>query len=102
MDDNQATHQTSKATTMSFAQEIYQKSLSLPPEKAREVIDFIDFIKDRPSTMASDGARETPEPPLLLTAFEQAGLVGCLETDEQLSTNYKAQLDFSRKHAGDS
>ena len=39
MDDNQATHQTSKATTMSFAQEIYQKSLSLPPEDGRAIVD---------------------------------------------------------------
>jgi hypothetical protein len=32
---------------MTLAETIYQKSLTLPPEKAREVLDFIDFIKDR-------------------------------------------------------
>ncbi len=28
---------------MTLAETIYQKSLTLPPEKAREVLDFIDF-----------------------------------------------------------
>jgi hypothetical protein len=32
---------------MTIAETIYQKSLTLTPEKAREVLDFIDFIKDR-------------------------------------------------------
>ena len=31
--------------------------------------------------------------------FEKAGLVGCLATDEQLSTNYKTVLDYSQKHS---
>ncbi|MEY3759782.1 MAG: hypothetical protein RIR39_1273 [Pseudomonadota bacterium] len=33
--------------TMNLAETIYQKSLDLPEEKAIEVIDFIDFIKNR-------------------------------------------------------
>lgn len=32
---------------MNLAETIYQKSLDLPEEKAIEVIDFIDFIKNR-------------------------------------------------------
>jgi hypothetical protein len=84
---------------MSLADTIYQKSLSLPPEKAREVIDFIDFIKARrPAT----GADDVSESPSLLAAFEEAGLVGCLDTDEQLATTYKEQLDFSQKHGDQS
>ena len=35
----------------------------------------------------------------LLAVFEKAGLVGCLATDEQLSTNYKTVLDYSQKHS---
>ncbi|MCF8005450.1 MAG: DUF2281 domain-containing protein [Chromatiaceae bacterium] len=31
---------------MTFAETIYRKSLTLPPEKAGEVLDFIDFIKN--------------------------------------------------------
>ncbi|MBT9099325.1 hypothetical protein KFZ76_16645 [Methylovulum psychrotolerans] len=27
-------------------------------------------------------------------AFEQVGLIGCIETDEQFSTTYKEKLDF--------
>jgi len=34
----------------------------------------------------------------LLSFFEEAGLVGCLETDEQLSTTYKEKLNFAHKH----
>lgn len=33
----------------------------------------------------------------LYKALEEAGFVGCIETDEQLSTTYKQKLDFSRK-----
>ncbi|MBK1621061.1 hypothetical protein CKO42_22085 [Lamprobacter modestohalophilus] len=85
---------------MTLAETIYQKSLTLPPEKAREVLDFIDFIKDRPGVTAADSDRGAAKRRSLLEVFEEAGLVGCLETDEQLSTTYKAQLDFSHKHGG--
>lgn len=34
---------------MNLAETIYQESLSLPLEKAQAVLDFIDFIKTRPS-----------------------------------------------------
>lgn len=34
----------------------------------------------------------------LYKALEEAGFVGCIETDEQLSTTYKQKLDFSRKY----
>ena len=32
---------------MNLAETIYQKSLDLPEDKAVEVIDFIDFLKNR-------------------------------------------------------
>ena len=32
---------------MNLAETIYQKSLDLPEDKAIEVIDFIDFLKNR-------------------------------------------------------
>ncbi len=34
----------------------------------------------------------------LYKALEEAGFVGCIETDEQLSTTYKQKLDFARKY----
>jgi hypothetical protein len=42
---------------MTLADVIYEKSRELPEEKAREVIDFIDFLKTRaaaPSTSANE------------------------------------------------
>lgn len=42
---------------MNLAETIYQKSLTLPPEKAQVVIDFIDFIKTRPNVVEE----QTPE-----------------------------------------
>ena len=41
---------------------------------------------------------EKTEPSPLYRAFEEAGLIGCIETDEQLATTYKQKLDFSYKH----
>ena len=37
------------------------------------------------------------EPSPLYRAFEKAGLIGCIEADENLSTDYKRRLDFSHK-----
>lgn len=34
----------------------------------------------------------------LYKALEKMGFVGCIDTDEQLSTTYKQELDFSRKY----
>lgn len=34
----------------------------------------------------------------LYQAFEEAGLIGCIDTGKQLSANYKTELDFSVKH----
>jgi hypothetical protein len=79
---------------MSLAETIYRKSLELPADSAREVIDFIDFLKTRARL-----PEKTEATPLsLYQAFAQAGLIGCLETDEQLATTYKQKLDFSHKH----
>lgn len=36
----------------------------------------------------------------LYQAFEEAGLIGCIDTGGQLSSNYKAEMDFSIKHGG--
>lgn len=52
---------------MTMAEEIYQKSLDLPLEKAQEVIDFIDFLKTRyPMKKPTDTLVELP------TDYEQA------------------------------
>lgn len=81
---------------MTLAETIYQKSLELPDNKAIEVIDFIDFIKSR--SQSTTVVQPVGSPPSLYQAFRDAGLIGCIETDEQLATTYKEKLDFSFKH----
>jgi len=81
---------------MTLAETIYQKSLELPDDKAIEVIDFIDFIKSR--TQPSMPVQPDKTTPSLYQSFSDAGLIGCIETDEQLATTYKEKLDFSFKH----
>lgn len=81
---------------MNLAEKIYQKSLELPDNKAIEVIDFIDFIKNR--TQPTPLTQQSTITPSLYQAFSDAGLIGCIETDEQLATTYKDKLDFSFKH----
>lgn len=50
------------------------------------------------STLVQLIAEKNEEPSPLYRAFEEAGLIGCIETDEQLATTYKQKLDFSYKH----
>ncbi|MEA1049540.1 hypothetical protein U5801_06945 [Lamprobacter modestohalophilus] len=47
---------------MTLTETIYQKSLTLPHEKARGVLDFIDFIKDRPAVADGDAGADSVEP----------------------------------------
>ena len=81
---------------MTLAETIYQKSLSLPEEKARAVLNFIDALQQQPKH--TDVHLVDSQNSSLLAVFEKAGLVGCLATEEQLSTNYKTVLDYSQKH----
>jgi len=85
---------------MNLAETIYRKSLDLSPEKAQEVIDFIDFLvqRQKKSEDTQPDQEEDDSDPPLLTYFEEAGLVGCISTDEQLSTTYKEKIDYSFKH----
>ena len=50
------------------------------------------------SALAQLTVEEKSEPSPLYRAFEEAGLIGCIETNEQLATTYKQKLDFSHKH----
>lgn len=75
---------------MNLVETIYQKSLDLPPEKAQQVIEFIDFIKTRSSASPTIS---------LQSAFEESGLIGYLETYEQLSTTYKDKLNVTTKQS---
>jgi hypothetical protein len=43
---------------------------------------------------------EADEPSPLYQALDAIGFIGCIETDEQLSSTYKEKLDFSNKCGG--
>lgn len=99
------------------AQEIATQLLMLPEQEQQEALDFIEFLhhkskrelstinkqksgatvlEDKPGNQATTTNEKTVS--AIYHAFEQAGLIGCIETDEQLSTTYKEKLDFSFKH----
>jgi hypothetical protein len=56
-----------------------------------------DLIDANWSHAVLSSAENEPSP--LFQAFESAGLIGCIATDEELSTTYKQKLDFSDKTA---
>ncbi|HXU44976.1 MAG TPA: hypothetical protein VN783_05585 [Thermoanaerobaculia bacterium] len=73
---------------------------ALPPHLRAEVQDFVQFVKLKHGLPAAPAAvanaPDSGDSPFF-QALEAAGLVGCIETDEQLSTTYKGRLDFSAK-----
>jgi len=89
---------------------------SITRESLKQIIDNLDNaylglvyrilqqfprISAPPETIPNASTKiqpETPQTTPLNSAFEQAGLIGCLETDEQLSTTYKDKLNFAAKH----
>ncbi|MDD2725309.1 MAG: DUF2281 domain-containing protein [Methylovulum sp.] len=98
-------------------QEITQQLLMLPEQEQQEALDFIEFLHSKSTqklakTTVSQSASQTLAGVLegqaaisddktvspIYQAFEQAGLIGCIESDAQLSTTYKEKLDFSFKH----
>lgn len=81
--------------------DIQSEIAALPPHLLAEVLDFVQFVKRRhglptlPTTEVSSMGEEGDSP--LYQALVAAGFVGCIETEEQLSTTYKRRLDFSGK-----
>jgi len=73
---------------------------SLPPSLQKEVWDFVQFVKRRhglaPTKMEDSSWVESGDSPLY-KALEEIGFVGCIDSDEQLSQNYKNHIDFSIK-----
>ena len=82
------------------AQEIAAEILTLPEQEQQEVFDFVGFLKvklarRKTKLFLSDQESQSVQQTLsekekdfspIYKAFEQAGLIGCIETDEQLST----------------
>ena len=90
---------------MSILNKIESEIAALPPNLRAEVLDFVQFVKRRHGLPALSTAPAVVAAPsdtgdsALFQALVAAGLVGCVETDEQLATTYKTRLDFSAKSA---
>jgi len=74
-------------------EEISVKFLKLSAREQEQVADFIESLQLKVIQPRLHPENISP----IYQAFEQAGLIGCIETDEQLSTSYKEKLDFSSK-----
>ena len=80
--------------------DIQTEIAALPPNLRAKVLDFVQFVKQRhglPATPALAVADADTGDSAFFQALEAAGFVGCINTDEQLSTTYKSRLDFSTK-----
>ena len=90
---------------MSILNRIESEIAALPPNLRAEVLDFVQFVKQRhglPAVSAASAdvaAASDIGDSALFQALVAAGLVGCVETNEQLVTTYKTRLDFSAKSA---
>ncbi len=86
---------------MNTLSQIQSELAALPANLQAEVLDFVQFVKQRRGlspvvpevTLATSESSDSP----FFKALTDAGFVGCIDTDEQLSTRYKSQLDFSAK-----
>ncbi len=77
---------------MSQLSDIQTEIAVLPPNLRAEVLDFVPFVKQRhglPTTPAEVLAAQNTGDSAFFQALETAGFVGCINTDEQLSTTYK-------------
>jgi hypothetical protein len=86
---------------MSTLSQIQAETAALPHHVQAEVLDFVQFVKQRhglPRVVPALTAATTDEGDSpLFRALTDAGFVGCIDTHEQLSTHYKDQIDFSAK-----
>lgn len=82
---------------MNILRKIESEIAALPPNLRVEVLDFVQFVKQRhgiPTVHPLDKTADTGDSALFL-ALEKTGFIGCIETDEQLASTYKDKLDFS-------
>lgn len=85
---------------MNTLRQIESEMAALPVNLQAEVLDFVQFVKQRHGLQRASIAVSTlpvsGHSPFF-QALTEAGFVGCIETNEQLSTHYKSQLNFSDK-----
>jgi hypothetical protein len=85
---------------MTAISDIQSEIAALPPNLQAEVLDFVQFVKRRhglPTMLAAVSSATESSDSALFQALDAAGFIGCIETDDQLSTTYKSRLDFSEK-----
>ncbi|MFZ2124640.1 MAG: hypothetical protein WA012_11725 [Rhodoferax sp.] len=85
---------------MSTLNQIESEIAALPLNLRAEVLDFVQFVKQRHGLprapiplVSADDKEDSP----FFQALQDVGFIGCVESDEQLSTTYKSQLNFSTK-----
>jgi hypothetical protein len=73
-----------------LADQIYRDCQALPDDAVREIADFVELLKQRKGLVSSS--------PTILTGaeafkkFSEAGLIGCMEVEVNLSEEYKSHL----------
>ncbi len=75
-------------------EEVSAKFLKLSEYEKQQVSNFIESLQSKviqPSAQPRNSLS-------IYQMVEQVGLIGCIETNEQLSMNYKEKLDSSSKH----
>jgi len=86
---------------MNTLSQIHSEVAALPVNLQAEVLDFVQFVKQRrvlaPPVQGTKSASSEAGDSPFFQALTEAGFVGCIDTDDQLSTRYKSQLDFSAK-----
>ena len=85
---------------MATANKIESEISALPPHLQAEVLDFVQFVKQHHGiakvSITDKDAQVGGDSPFF-QALSEAGFVGCIETDAQLSTSYKKHVDLSAK-----
>ena len=85
---------------MTTPNKIESEIAALPPHLQAEVLDFVQFVKHRHGismvAIANSNLHSAGDSPFF-QALSDAGFVGCIETNEQLSISYKQHIDFSAK-----
>ena len=84
---------------MNTLSQIQAEVAALPVNLQAEVLDFVQFVKQRRGLprvvpQVANALADTEDSPLF-QALTEAGFVGCINTDDQLATHYKRQIDFS-------
>ena len=72
----------------------------MPTHLQAEVLDSVQFVKQRHGiakvSVTNKDAQIGGDSPFF-QSLSEAGFVGCIETDAQLSTSYKKHVDLSAK-----